>query len=155
MLPRAGPQRGTAARWSVPLCTLTEIIAVTEPTTMPDGQQDNWTVRFLRDPSAYVTFVTLSVLGAWGLALIGRPGLALICAIFSVLFLTDLISMYGWDRLERYFDERAEVSGSETESKRDLAPPAVSTTTKVAVVLGTILFLWLVLIGAVVSYVFT
>jgi hypothetical protein len=107
-------------------------------------------VELLRSPVGRLSFTSLSLLAGAGLVLLGRTGYAAVAAVFAFLFLTDELSNRAWDRLHARLAERPEEA---TEPARALAPRRVSTTTKVVVLVGTLLFAWLVLVSALVALV--
>jgi nucleolar protein 56 len=115
-----------------------------------DGDDDGSLTGFLRSTSGRVTFLCLSLVAGAGLVLLGRPGYATIAAVFAFLFLNDALSTRAWDWLHVRIEERSDDAA---EPGRELTPHGVSTTTKVVVLLGTLLFAWLLLVSAVLGHV--
>lgn len=108
---------------------------------------DDWygpIVRFLGSHAAYVAFVAgLLVVGCIAL-LAGETWLAALSGIGAFLFAADAVSMYGWTRLEAYYDRREK---RRTPPERTLTPHRISASTRVVVTLGTLLFVLYLLFG--------
>jgi hypothetical protein len=108
---------------------------------------DDWydpIVRFLESQAAYVAFVAGSLAVGCVALLVGETWLAALAVVGAFLFAADAISMYGWTRLEAYYDRREE---RRTPPERTLTPHRMSASTRVIVTLGTLLFVLYLLFG--------
>jgi dienelactone hydrolase len=113
--------------------------------TRADGSDASVT-GLLRSTSGRVSFLLVSLVATAGLVLVGAVGYAAITALLAFVLLNDELSTRAWDWLHARVDERTDDAADST---RELTPHDVSTTTKVVVLLGTLLFAWLLLVSAV------
>jgi hypothetical protein len=105
-------------------------------------------VRFLRHPSGRLVLVLATLTGYLYGAWVGDDGLVFLFGVFTFVVAADGVSMYLWERFDAYFERR---EANRVEPERELTPHRISRTTKIVVVVGTVMFGLYVVFALVIS----
>lgn len=103
-------------------------------------------VRLLENRRGYAAFIGVCLLVGGYALLAGPRWLAAMAAIGVFVYGVDALSMTLWDRVDDYL-ERRESNGDGPE--RTLTPHSMSRSTKVIVIVGTILSAVYLAVGAI------